>query len=224
MAPTGSKIRRRKRSAAAERLSHGADGGRAHERHIGERNHVGARGAGGPRRASEAGPHAVARVFAHCHLAALLLERCGQGRRTGTHYGYDAGKLGFEMAGGLHRDGYPVGQRMGELVRAEPARRARGEQHSDNIAQDVLTSGVLTSHAEASKRRAGLAAQLGSLTPWRTPVISARMATAISGGVLEPMYRPTGPRSRAISSSETSNSRSRTRRASLFFLEPMAPT
>ena len=33
----------------------------------------------------------------------------------------------------------------------------------------------------------------GSVTPWRTAVISARIATAISGGVFEPMYRPTGP-------------------------------
>src|SRR4051812_278734 len=224
MAAAGSKIWRGKRSTPAERLSHRADRRWAHERHIRERQHRGARRAGGPRRASEAGPHAVARVLAHCHLAALLLQRCGQRRRTGTHDGDDARKLGFEVAGGLHRKGDPVGQRIGELVGAEPPRRARGEQPSDNIAQEVLTSGVLTSHAEASKRRAGLAAQLGSLTPWRTAVISARMATAISGGVFEPMYRPTGPRSRAISSSETSNSRSRTRRASLFFFEPIAPT
>ena len=82
----------------------------------------------------------------------------------------------------------------------------------------------LTSHAEGSKRRSGFAAQDGSFTPWRTAVISARIATAISGGVLEPMYRPTGPRRRAISSAETSNSFSRSRRASLFFFEPMAPT
>ena len=46
----------------------------------------------------------------------------------------------------------------------------------------------------------------------------------LSGGVFEPRYRPTGPRSRAISSSETSKPRSRSRRASLFFFEPIAPT
>ena len=71
---------------------------------------------------------------------------------------------------------------------------------------------------------AGSASRFGSDTPWRTAVISARIATAISGGVLEPMYRPTGPRRRAISPSETSNSFRRRRRASLFFFEPMAPT
>ena len=51
----------------------------------------------------------------------------------------------------------------------------------------------LTSQADGSKRAAGFAAQLGSLTPWRTAVISARIATAISGGVFEPMYRPDRP-------------------------------
>src|SRR5918994_2619067 len=107
---------------------------------------------------------------------------------------------------------------MLELVGAEAGRRACREEQ----AYDAQL--CLTSQAEGSKRGSGFAAQLGSFTPWRTAVISARIATAISGGVLEPMYRPTGPRSRAISSSETSNSRRRSRRASLFFFEPMAPT
>ena len=44
----------------------------------------------------------------------------------------------------------------------------------------------------------------GGVTPWRTAVISARIATAISGGVLAPIFRPTGPCSRAISSSDRS--------------------
>src|SRR5687768_5290205 len=108
-------------------------------------------------------------------------------------------------------------QRVAQLVRAEARRRARGQQQADDIQ-------VLTSQADASKRRSAFAAQLGSLTPWRTAVISARIATAISGGVFEPMYRPTGPRRRAISSLDRSNSSSRSRRASLFFFEPMAPT
>src|SRR4051794_39866513 len=98
--------------------------------------------------------------------------------------------------------------RVAQLVGAEARRRARREQQPDDVFQEVLTS-----QAEGSKRAAGLAAQEGSLTPWRTAVISARMATAISGGVLEPIYRPTGPRRRAISSAETSNSFRRSRRA-----------
>src|SRR5687768_12191461 len=109
-------------------------------------------------------------------------------------------------------------QQVLELVGAEARRRAGCKQQPDDV------QGVLTSHAEGSKRRSGFAAQLGSATPWRTAVISATIATAISGGVFEPMYRPTGPRRRAISSAERSNSRSRSRRASLFFFEPMAPT
>src|SRR5512132_4399714 len=109
-------------------------------------------------------------------------------------------------------------QAMAQLVGAEARRRPGGEQQPDHV------QACFTSQADASKRGWGLAAHEGSLTPWRTAVISARIATAISGGVFEPMYRPTGPRRRAISPSERSNSRSRTRRASLFFFEPMAPT
>src|SRR3954470_862862 len=133
------------------------------------------------------------------------------------------------MARRLHGDGDAVRQGVRELVGAEAARRACGEQQPDQVAQALLTfaglaSAGLTSQAEGSKRRSGLAAQLGSATPWRTAVISARIATAISGGVFDPMYSPTGPRRRAISCSDKSNSRRRTRRASLFFFEPMAPT
>src|SRR5690242_21441682 len=109
-------------------------------------------------------------------------------------------------------------ERMTQLVGAEAGRRACREQQADDVQV------CLTSHAEASKRCFGFAAQEGSDTPWRTAVISARIATAISGGVFEPMYRPTGPRSRAISSAETSKPLRRSRRASLFFFEPMAPT
>src|SRR5258707_670091 len=111
---------------------------------------------------------------------------------------------------------------MLQLVGAEAARRSGGEQEPDDLQTGLAVAG--TSQAEGSKRRSGFAAHEGSLTPWRTAVISARIATAISGGVFEPMYRPTGPRRRAISSAETSNSFSRSRRASLFFFEPMAPT
>src|SRR6185503_1641703 len=125
----------------------------------------------------------------------------------------------------LHRDRHLVRQGMQEFVGAESRRRTRSQQDGNDVqVWRDLTSAGATSHAEGSKRAAGFAAQLGSLTPWRTAVISARIATAISGGVLEPMYRPTGPRRRAISPSDNSNSLRRTRRASLFFFEPMAPT
>src|SRR6267143_4167037 len=92
-------------------------------------------------------------------------------------------QFGLQMARRLHGDGYAVRQRVLQLVGTEALRRSRGEQEPD----DVLQVAVLTSQAEGSKRRSGLAAQLGSLTPWRTAVISARIATAISGGVFEPM-------------------------------------
>src|SRR6185295_1887809 len=103
-------------------------------------------------------------------------------------------------------DGHAMRQVVLQLVGAEPACGARREQQADDL------QGVFTSHADGSKRRSGFAAHDGSLTPWRTAVISARIATAISGGVFEPMYRPTGPRRRAISPAETSNSLSRSRR------------
>jgi hypothetical protein len=51
-------------------------------------------------------------------------------------------------------------------------------------------------------------------------VISASIATAISGGVLLPIFNPTGPCRRAISSCERSNSARRLRRASLFGRAP----
>src|SRR5262245_40066399 len=122
------------------------------------------------------------------------------------------------MPRGLHRDGDAVGQLVAQLVGAEASRRACCQQQANDFQV------CFTSQAEGSKRRSGFAAQLGSLTPWRTAVISARIATAISGGVFEPMYSPTGPRRRAISSADRSNSSSRLRRASLFFFEPIAPT
>src|SRR5437763_1066450 len=74
-------------------------------------------------------------------------------------------------------------QPMAQLVGAE----ARGGACREQQAYDVQAVGCLTSQAEGSKRRSGFAAQVGSLTPWRTAVISARIATAISGGVFEPM-------------------------------------
>src|SRR6185295_10989079 len=120
----------------------------------------------------------------------------------------------------LHGDRHAVLQRMEQLVRAEALRRPRGEQQPD----DVHAFCGSVSQADGSNRLFSFAAQLGSVTPWRTAVISAMIATAISGGVFEPMYSPTGPRSRAISCSDRSNSRSRKRRASLFFFEPIAPT
>src|SRR6185369_11404262 len=134
--------------------------------------------------------------------------------------------LDFQVARGLRGDRHAVRQRVHELVGTEAARATRREQDPDDAQAFCFCccpcGGI--SQAEGSKRRAGLAAQEGSVTPWRTAVISAMIATAISGGVLEPIYRPTGPRRRAISPSDRSNSLRRTRRASLFFFEPMAPT
>src|SRR4029077_10938217 len=130
------------------------------------------RGAGG---AGEARSHAFGSVFAQRHLAAFFPEL--RGKRIGTRLGDGDHpvQLGLQMARRLHGDGYAVRQRVLQLVRTEALRRSRGEQEPDDVLQVV----VLTSQAEGAKRRSGLAAQVGSLTPWRTAVISARTATAI---------------------------------------------
>src|ERR687898_2039574 len=170
------------------------------------------------RRAGEARAHAFRGVLADDDFAAFVAQCLREFSRFGTHHCNDILQLELQMPCRLHCDRNSVRQRVAQLVGTEAGRRPCGEQQPDDVQV------CFTSQAEGSKRRSGFAAQLGSVTPWRTAVISARIATAISGGVLEPMYRPTGPRRRAISSSETSNSRRRSRRASLFFFEPMAPT
>src|SRR5207302_10965337 len=155
----------------------------AHERHIAQRHQVAVGFTRGAGRAREARSHALGGVFAHRHLAAFYLELRGKlvGARLGD--GNDPVEFGLQMARRLHDDGYAVRQRVLQLVGTEALRGSRGKQEPDDVLQVV----VLTSQAEGSKRRSGLAAQLGSITPWRTAVISARIATAISGGVFEPM-------------------------------------
>src|SRR6185436_1287150 len=170
------------------------------------------------RRAGEARAHTLCCVVTGHNFAILGGECLCQFLASGTDHSNDTRNLELQMARGLHGDRNAVRQLMAQLVGTEAGRGACREQQADDVQV------CLTSHAEGSKRRSGFAAQDGSFTPWRTAVISARIATAISGGVFEPMYRPTGPRRRAISSAETSNSFSRSRRASLFFFEPMAPT
>src|SRR5437588_129253 len=119
------------------------------------------------------------RGLAHYRLAALGGERLA--RISAADHHDHARQLGAQMSRGLHGDWHAVRQRMAQLVGAE----ARGGACREQQADDVQV--CLTSQAEGSKRRSGLAAQVGSLTPWRTAVISARIAMAISGGVLEPM-------------------------------------
>jgi len=63
-----------------------------------------------------------------------------------------------------------------------------------------------------------------STMPLREATRSARIASAISGGVREPIARPTGPRSRAISCAVRSKSASRLRRSALVRELPTAPT
>ena len=77
--------------------------------------------------------------------------------------------------------GTPCGSACRSL--SEPNRDAEPAASS----RPTIFKSVFTSQAEASKRGFGFAAQVGSDTPWRTAVISARIATAISGGVFEPM-------------------------------------
>ena len=83
------------------------------------------------------------------------------------------------MARGLHGDGHAVRQRVAQLVRAEASGGARREQEPDDLQVCLDFAGRRRRSA-----RSGFAAQHGSFTPWRTAVISARIATAISGGVL----------------------------------------
>jgi len=175
------KVRRGERRAAGERVTHGGDGGWAHKRHVGERDDIGIGLARGARRAREAAAHAFVGVLAYHGLAALGGKRLA---RVGmTHDDHHARQLRFQVPRGLHRDGHAMRQPMAQLVGAE----ARGGACREQQAYDVQVVGCLTSQAEGSKRRSGFAAQVGSLTPWRTAVISARIATAISGGVFEPM-------------------------------------
>src|SRR5262249_49239155 len=157
--------------------------------------------------------HAFVRLFADRDRAALGGQFFRKNFVAGTHDRQNLVENSPEVTRRLDRDGDAVRQQVKQLVRAEAARRAGGEQDRPDL--QVL----LTSQAEGSKRGAGLAAQEGSPTPWRTAVISATIATAISGGVFEPRYRPTGPCRRAISLAASSNSSRRLRRASLFFLE-----
>ena len=177
----GAEVRRRERGAFRKRIAYRGDCRAAHEWHVGKRDYIaidftcGARGAGKTR------AHAVGRVLAHHDLAAFASQLGGERLRCGADHGDDARQFRFQMPCGLHCDRDAVWQVVAKLVGAKARRRSGGEQQPDEL------QGVLTSQAEGSKRRSGFAAQLGSDTPCRTAVISARMATAISGGVFEPI-------------------------------------
>ena len=117
-------------------------------------------------------------ALANHNLASLGLE---QPIVAGFDHRHHFAHLARQMAQGLHRDRHAVRQRVAQLVGAEARSGACREQQANDI------QACLTSQAEGSKRGLGFAAQEGSETPWRTAVISARIATAISGGVFEPM-------------------------------------
>ncbi len=175
-------VGRGERRARSDGITHRGDRARAHERHVGERDQIAVGLAGGARRAGEACPHSVGGVVAHHDLAAYSESASASRSDPGLHDRKSPRNHRMQVARGLHRDGHAVRQAMAELVGPEARRGPRGEQEPDDVQVAVLTS-----QADGSKRRSGLAAQEGSLTPWRTAVISARIATAISGGVLEPM-------------------------------------
>ena len=126
----------------------------------------------------------------------LRFQRFRTARRSGLHDGDDPREISqLQVPRGLHRD-----RQRRAAARGAACRNRSGVAEPAASSRPTMFKACFTSHAEGSKRCAGFAAQEGSFTPWRTAVISARIATAISGGVLEPMYRPTGPRRRAISS------------------------
>ena len=105
-------------------------------------------------------------------------------------------------------------QRMQQLVRAEAAARSGGDQDARRFCHVVRGLPALPATFT-----------IGTATQFFTAVISARIATAISGGVRLPMGKPTGPCRRAASSAEMSKyCCRRTRRLSLFTFEPSAPT
>ncbi len=60
--------------------------------------------------------------------------------------------------------------------------------------------------------------------PYLTAITSAKIDTAIFGGVRAPMNKPTGPSSRSTCSWVTSNSSRRSLRFWVFTLLPNAPT
>ena len=71
--------------------------------------------------------------------------------------------------------------------------------------------------------RAGVIASGQAFSPCLTAVTSARIAIAISAGVLLPIWKPIGACRRLISSSDSPSSGSRSRRLAEVRSEPMAP-
>ena len=127
--------------------------------------------------------HAFGGALADRNLGARRPERVFQRGRIRPHHRDDARHGGDQVASRCDGDRLPVGERMEEFVGAETGGRTRREEDPD----DAQAFSGATSQADGSKRLFSFAAHEGSGTPWRTAVISPRIATAISGGVFEPM-------------------------------------
>lgn len=181
MSAPRAKVRRGQPRATGECVTHRGDRRSAQERHVGERDEVSIRRARGARGAREARAHPLRGFLADGDFASRLAQGLAEFGTCGSHDRDDARELELEMARRLHGNRDAVGQRVTQLVGAEARSGSRREEQPDDIQV------CFTSQADGSKRRSGFAAHDGSFTPWRTAVISARIATAISGGVFEPI-------------------------------------
>src|SRR5205085_2643431 len=146
-------------------------------------------------------------VLDHDRLAPLLAELLADHARDGV--GKPARRVRYDDRDGMRR----IGGRL-----RERGTRACGEDGDD---ADRETRIHRVSYARLS---AALRSSFSRTMPLREAMRSARIATAISGGVREPIVSPTGPRSRAICEGRRSKSASRLRRSALVRAEPTAPT
>ena len=109
-------------------------------------------------------------------------------------------------------------------ARRRGTRRARDDQGGNDAGdRRPLTGGSTGRIARQVRRRPAVGAGR-RCPPYRSATTSARIASAVSAGARPPRSRPTGPRSRASSSSVTPASRRRARRSPCVFFDPTAPT
>ena len=124
-----------------------------------------------------------------------------EGRRRclpGAEHKQGQGGCGAQHGEGGLEEGFPRWKARRALIGAKAPACAGGQDEA------------LEAHRAASVRRSAMS--------------SARIAIAISGGVLLPMGRPTGAWSLARAASGISRAARRLRREALVRLEPMAPT
>ena len=189
--------------------------GRLDEGHVGQRHEPARRIGRGAHASRQAVAHAALGCGARKGFAVDVRKQAGQRVIVGSqHHDHPiAGLAQPRRCGQRHR--LTVGKAVHQLVAAEAAPRTGGEQDADDLGAHARTRGSAAAAAVAGR----------VATPLRTAVISARIASAISGGVRLPIGRPTGPCRRSTCAGVRSKYCSRrSRRCWLFTVEPSAPT